>query len=129
VQVAPRYGVLLDHVTVAGNQVAGLFSSGGRITLRSTIVADNQPTDCAAAVRLARANLIETTAGCTTSGMPPIVADPVLGPLASNGGPTETHALLPGSPSIGVLTAGCSGVDQRGVPRSRPCDLGAYETP
>ena len=28
--------------------------------------------------------------------------DPLLGPLANNGGPTLTHALLPGSPAIGA---------------------------
>ena len=29
-----------------------------------------------------------------------LTADPMLSPLADNGGPTETHALLPGSPAI-----------------------------
>jgi hypothetical protein len=43
--------------------------------------------------------------------------NPKLGPLTSNGGPTQTHALLPGSPVI----------DQRGVARIGKCDIGAYE--
>jgi TolB protein len=63
-------------------------------------------------------------------------ADPVLGPLADNGGPTLTHALLPGSPAIdAIAAAGCSlAIDQRGAPRpavrtsvDTPCDIGAFE--
>ncbi|MGO9244685.1 MAG: choice-of-anchor Q domain-containing protein [Verrucomicrobiia bacterium] len=65
--------------------------------------------------------------------------DPILGPLANNGGPTPTHALMPGSPatdqgkSFGLTT------DQRGLSRPvvDPCiakppggdgsDIGAFE--
>ena len=40
--------------------------------------------------------------------------DPLLGPLADNGGPTLTHALLPGSPAINAgdptAVAGVGGV-------------------
>ena len=56
--------------------------------------------------------------------------DPTLGPLASNGGPTETMALAPGSPAIGMVAdpSLCTGPDQRGVARPTPCDAGAYET-
>lgn len=61
--------------------------------------------------------------------------DPLLGPLADNGGPTETHALLAGSPAIDAgdnatcAAAPVSGVDQRGVsrPQGATCDSGAYE--
>ena len=56
--------------------------------------------------------------------------DPLLGPLADNGGPTLTHALLPGSPAIdaGVAVAGVT-TDQRGVhrPRGLAPDVGAFE--
>ncbi len=68
--------------------------------------------------------------------------DPQLGPLASNGGPTPTEALLPGSPAIDAGLAGPLplvpfpltnsipiSTDQRGLPRfsgSAP-DMGAYE--
>jgi hypothetical protein len=58
-----------------------------------------------------------------------------LGPLADNGGPTETHALLPGSPAIDAIpVADCIDgagdpvlFDQRGVPRPQgpACDIGA----
>jgi len=59
-----------------------------------------------------------------------INTDPLLGPLADNGGPTRTMALLPGSPAIdaGSIVSGVT--DQRGVPRtwgSAP-DIGAFES-
>jgi hypothetical protein len=54
-----------------------------------------------------------------------------LGPLADNGGPTMTHALLPGSVAIDVIPAVMSRVseDQRGQPRpgDTMCDVGAFE--
>jgi hypothetical protein len=62
--------------------------------------------------------------------------DPMLGPLADNGGDTPTHALLPGSPAIDVLPMPACKVpaDQRGEPRlshisslEPVCDLGAFE--
>jgi uncharacterized repeat protein (TIGR01451 family) len=50
--------------------------------------------------------------------------------LANNGGPTMTHALLPGSAAIdatGACPGAVGGVDQRGQPRDANCDTGAYE--
>jgi hypothetical protein len=53
---------------------------------------------------------------------------PLVGPLALNGGPTRTHALLPNSPAIDAATGGPS-TDQRGVPRPQgpEPDIGAFE--
>ena len=60
-----------------------------------------------------------------------INTDPMLGPLGDNGGPTETQALLPGSPAIdaGVAVPGVT-TDQRGVPRpqGQAPDIGAFES-
>ena len=56
--------------------------------------------------------------------------DALLGPLADNGGPTLTHALLAGSPAIDAADAGvCPATDQRGVarPQGAGCDVGAFE--
>jgi beta-glucanase (GH16 family) len=56
--------------------------------------------------------------------------DALLGPLADNGGPTLTHALLPGSPAIDAAGAdACPATDQRGVtrPQGAGCDAGAFE--
>jgi parallel beta helix pectate lyase-like protein len=73
-------------------------------------------------------NLISTTNQGTCSNVAPIVAaNPLVGPLASNGGPTQTIALLAGSPAMGAAGAGRTPArDQRGVKRTDP-DLGAYE--
>jgi hypothetical protein len=60
-----------------------------------------------------------------------ITDDPKLGPLAANGGFTQTHALLPGSSAIdaGGVNSSCEATDQRGVsrPQGAACDIGAYE--
>jgi CSLREA domain-containing protein len=62
---------------------------------------------------------------------------PGLGPLASNGGPTQTLALLPGSAAIDKGSSLGSTVDQRGLPRitdftaiknaADGSDIGAFE--
>jgi parallel beta-helix repeat protein len=64
--------------------------------------------------------------------------DPLLEPLADNGGPTLTHALQTGSPALGggnpaVCAADpVNGLDQRSEPRPQPagehCDSGALES-
>jgi hypothetical protein len=54
--------------------------------------------------------------------------DPQLGPLASNGGPTQTHALLPASLAInGGDEAHAPSLDQRGFPRVGVSDIGSFE--
>jgi predicted outer membrane repeat protein len=60
--------------------------------------------------------------------------DPLLGPLADNGGPTDTLALLPGSPAIDAGAKIGFATDQRGRPRvadggsgQATADIGAYE--
>jgi hypothetical protein len=53
--------------------------------------------------------------------------DPLLGPLADNGGPTMTHALLKSSPAVDAAGPGAPPMDQRGAPRVGPPDTGAYE--
>jgi uncharacterized repeat protein (TIGR01451 family) len=55
--------------------------------------------------------------------------NPDLGPLAPNGGPTQTDALLTGSPAIGNAVPGsCPTTDERGVSRPAACDSGAFQT-
>ena len=60
-----------------------------------------------------------------------VVPDAMLGPLQDNGGPTETHDLLPGSPAIDAGSVNCPppATDQRGEarPQGAKCDIGAVE--
>jgi CSLREA domain-containing protein len=61
---------------------------------------------------------------------PGTAVDPKLGPLADNGGPTQTMALGAGSPAIDLIKPPCgTAPDERGVPRPQGagCDAGAYE--
>jgi len=102
--------------------------------------------ECVGDIESAQYNLIErhSSSACTVYGgsndiigflMAPI--DPLIGPLQGNGGLTDTHALLMGSPAIEAgQPGGCSEVngapvtaDQRSVPRpiGDACDIGAYE--
>jgi hypothetical protein len=83
--------------------------------------------------------LIGNTRGCKA----PVGAgnllnvNPMLGPLANNGGPTQTHALLTGSVALDSASPAppgsggnsCERTDQRGVlrPQNGRCDMGAYE--
>ncbi len=55
--------------------------------------------------------------------------DPGLLPLDDNGGATQTHALNTDSPALDVLPASACvlAIDQRGMPRAAPCDIGAVE--
>jgi hypothetical protein len=60
-----------------------------------------------------------------TLGMP---IDPMLGPLQDNGGPSQTMALLPGSPALNAGDPAQLGTaDQRGVVRSGGVNIGAFQ--
>jgi streptogramin lyase len=116
------------------------------LTLASTILAKNlgsdlsdnlatMPTFTVNATNSAIQNICPSpTCEITVSGSGNLIAvDPMLGPLANNGGPTLTHALLAGSPAInaGSNPLGLA-TDQRGTgfPRTfgAATDMGAYES-
>ena len=89
----------------AGDRGGGLafHPTPGTFTLFNTIVAGNHANsdnDISGAVT-ANFSLIEDTTGVTITGGDNVTGlDPLLGPLADNGGSSRTHALLPGSPAI-----------------------------
>ena len=58
------------------------------------------------------------------------MTDPLLAPLGDYGGPTQTMALLPGSPAIDAGTStGAPATDQRGIARPQArVDIGAFES-
>lgn len=97
--------------------------------LRNSILANNAEKNCPArkdSVFIREGTNLSDDDSC---GGPTVmvIADAKLGPLADNGGPTKTHALLAGSPAINTGTSCTVQVDQRYVPRTAQCDLGAYE--
>ncbi|MGD1905689.1 MAG: choice-of-anchor Q domain-containing protein, partial [Leptolyngbyaceae cyanobacterium] len=69
------------------------------------------------------------TAGAPTNGVDGNIVgqDPLLAPLADNGGPTQTHGLLTGSPAINAGGTGATTADQRGVAAIGIRDIGAFE--
>ena len=74
-----------------------------------------------------------TSCGFSTASHSLNNTSPNLGPLANNGGSTQTMALPAGSPAVDPIpasTSGCTGTtDQRGTtrPQGTGCDIGAYE--
>lgn len=129
----------LRNSTIASNTASsaggGIHSSETKITLDSDIVGKNNSPMGPDIKGLITANysLIGTTAGATITGTNnKLNVDPLFGPLTNNGGPTLTHALLPGSPAIdsGRNTTGV-GYDQRGNGYFRvsgkSTDIGAFE--
>lgn len=126
----------LTSSTVSGNTAGGFGGGGiynlGTVTLTNSIVANSiQAADCDSfgAVIDVGYNIVED--GTCISNPTSFSGDPMLGPLQDNGGPTETHALLEGSPAIDAIPAiDCVvNTDQRGVlrPQGDGCDIGAYE--
>ena len=147
----------LINCTIASNTTGDGGRGGGVIEAsplttksKSTIIADNTATgggpDFHGRLTSYGCNLIEDTTDCTIVGDESgniYGQDPLLGPLADNGGPTQTHALLFASPAIdAVISCDCTTVggdpvnqDQRGMKRPADgdmdraayCDIGAYE--
>ena len=115
--------------------LAGGVSNNGTLTVRNTIIATNAGQDLSGNVTSLGHNLIGNTIGST--GFRPDLGDlldldPLLGPLQDNGGPTQTMALLPGSPALDAgHSAGASLFDQRGpgFPRivGSKIEIGAVE--
>ena len=144
--------------TITDNVVAGADSTGGGIYANRAVIVENSiiagniaddNTDFEffdGGVLIANHSLIEQADVTITSGGDNLIGvSPNLGPLADNGGITETHALLAGSPAIDAGDPNFDPVlspdltidfDQRGDPFARVADggvdglridMGAYE--
>jgi hypothetical protein len=145
-------GTSLLNCTIALNSASvggGINVADRALSLSNSIVAENttqaymRGPDIWGIVTTADHNLVGNGSGVTGIangvngnivggfyGQPAI--NPLLGPLANNGGPTETMALLVGSPAIGHAdNAAAPATDQRGVTRQdvagERTDIGAFE--
>jgi hypothetical protein len=103
--------------------------------VRNTIISGNTLDNCDTeqfdGIISSQGNNISSDASCPfTKPTDKQNTNPRLGPLANNGGPTDTRALLAGSPAVdAAANTGCPATDQRGVvrPQRTACDIGAYE--
>jgi CSLREA domain-containing protein len=132
--------VRITDSTIAFNTAqqpgGGLHVGGGPgpYTLKNTIVSNNK-SDFAAKncdrtdFAVSEGNNLENGTSCGLDEPTDINADPRLGDLANNGGPTNTHALRRGSPAIDTGGDPFPPTDQRGItrPQGAANDIGAYE--
>lgn len=122
---------------------AGLALGTGTVptTIVSSIIAGNAlesatpiPSDLGSTGSTTTVGGHHTLIGAALIGVPAdtLAQMPHLAPLADNGGPTRTHALLPGSAAIDAGDAAGAAHDQRGegFPRvlGASADIGAYES-
>jgi hypothetical protein len=118
----------------------GIASTAGTVTVHNTIIAQNQsPTgpDVVGTFVSQGHNLIGNGSGSTgftapgdQVSTPSAPIDPRLGPLQNNGGPTQTMALLRGSPAIDAGDNNSApATDQRGFSRlvDPLVDIGAFD--
>lgn len=140
----------ISNSTFSGNSAiigGGIYNAQpqAQVTVQNTISAGNiasySSPDCAGTITSRDYNLIGDVSDCSINLAPHditgVSAD--LGPLADNGGPTHTQALLSDSPAIDAGNPdGCKNnngqlltADQRVFPRPSPqqgpCDIGSYE--
>ncbi|MBL1127171.1 MAG: hypothetical protein HND44_01485 [Chloroflexi bacterium] len=142
-------GATLDlrHVTITANQAGGSNTAGGigsangtTIRLQQSIIANNTGDHQCSQFNGTWQSLgynLASDGTCQLTGTGDLPnSNPLLGPLADNGGDTLTHAIGPTSPALDAGdNATCLATDQRG--RVRPydgdgdstatCDIGAYE--
>lgn len=134
----PVDGVTIEFTTVRGNrapQGGNLGARSGVVTIRASILVAATGPGCSfgAAASLASGGYTFTDDNACAADPTDVVslADPQLGPLASNGGLTATHLPANSSPLVGLVPpASCTlAVDQRGQarPQGSGCEPGSVE--
>ena len=121
------YGTRPGQNGTNGSAAGGIKSSGS--SLINTILAGGGG-NCSGTLADLGHNL-SSDGTCSFTGTGSMNnTDPKIGPLANNGGPTLTIALLPGSPAIDAADpASAPATDQRGIARpvGPASDIGAFE--
>jgi hypothetical protein len=132
----------INNSTVSQNSATVGGGIDGPATLQNSIVASNSSGGNCSGTIVSNGYNLSSDNTCNFTHTGDLIADPLLGPLQNNGGPTWTMALLPGSPAIDAGNpTGCTDghghllkTDQRGQPRpdsedktKTGCDMGAYE--
>ena len=123
-------GLRLINSTVSRNTAPFGSAIYGRLSVTGSVISG----DCDGDVASTGYNIESPGNACGLDQLTDLVnvsADDLkLGPLQDNGGPTMTHALLPGSVAIDHIPAIDCEVDedQRGEPRpgGTMCDVGAF---
>jgi hypothetical protein len=133
--------VALTNDTISGNvatasagPVGGVFAEANAATTAANSIVAGNGTNCMGVITDGGHDLEDgTSCGFSSSA---VSGDPKLDSLKSNGGPTMTMALKPGSPAIATgddtvcaAPASGNGLDQRSVtrPQGKHCDIGAFE--
>src|SRR5271166_2962234 len=127
------YVTVADNSAASGGGVAITFGAQSLFDSIDSIFQNTQGGNVSVAAGVFRSlghNLFSDDPGISIAPTDRVNTNPLLGPLANNGGPTLTQALLPGSPAInaGIPVVGIT-TDQRGAPRpagSAP-DIGAFQ--
>jgi hypothetical protein len=116
-----------------GNSYGGsIANTGGVFQIVNSILSGGLSNNCFGTITDLGHNIFSDGTPSWTSGTSLNNTDPLLLPLADNGGPTRMMALRAGSPALN--SADCASApptDQRGYPRPNGpgCDVGAYEGP
>ncbi len=135
-----RNVTFLDNESPAGSGYFGAAIAGGTsLSISNTLFSGNTTKDCGSPMTCAsgsstgldnlqwpaqHAVCANADSACTAGTN---FANPALGALANNGGPTQTAAPLPGSPALGI-GQNCPSTDQRGVARpASGCTAGAVQ--
>ena len=123
------YRLELINSTITNNSQNGVGAFKGGVLLKNSIISNHPGKNCVPGESTVYVRAGANISDDETCGGPAeiMIGDPEIGPLADNGGPTQTHALLAGSPAINTGKDCSLTADQRYVPRSAPCDIGAYE--
>ena len=124
----------INNSTIVKNGNRGINVLGGAVTVSNTILTGNagQAVQVETGTATVKNSLLPTGSGFSGSGNV-LTGDAKLGTLTDNGGPTQTHLPLAGSPAINAgdpAIASPPAVDQRGSTRVvGTIDIGSVETP